>query len=163
MPAVLNLSEQTVGVLLGALLYFLALRLQIARKTVGVPLVVWLCNVIFPVVLDEVLKIFAIRRCRIRDVVVREPSLELSLVPFVVCCTGSVSVRLRSGGAMALGGEGCASCVSWYRRVVQVDILRYATHSTPWTRRKRRVLAYQLFLQTNHPAPGLRGQQQLPS
>ena len=164
MPARLNLGKQAVGVLLGALLHLFALRLQVARKTVGVPLVVWLRNVVLPVVLDEVLKVFTIRRRRIRDVVIREPSLQLSLVPFVVCCTGSVSVRLRSGGAMAMGGEECAdNNVARHIRAEHVARLRFATHSAPWTRRKRRVLAYQLFLQTNHPAPGLRGQQQLPS
>ena len=37
-----------------------------------------------PVLFDKILQVFAIRRSRIWDVMVGEPALELSLVPFVV-------------------------------------------------------------------------------
>lgn len=43
-------------------------------------------HILLPVVLDQGFQIFAISCFRMRDVVVREPSLQLSLVPFVVCC-----------------------------------------------------------------------------
>jgi hypothetical protein len=47
-------------------------------------------NLSLPVVLDQVLEIFAISWSRVRDVVIREPTLKLSLVPFVVCCRRSI-------------------------------------------------------------------------
>jgi hypothetical protein len=32
------------------------------------------------------LEVFAVRRRGVRDVMIREPSLKLGFVPFVVCC-----------------------------------------------------------------------------
>ena len=37
-----------------------------------------------PIILDEILKVFAIRCLGMRDVVIREPALKLGLMPFVV-------------------------------------------------------------------------------
>jgi hypothetical protein len=37
-----------------------------------------------PICLDKILKIFSVCRGRIGDIVIREPALQLSLMPFVV-------------------------------------------------------------------------------
>lgn len=77
--------NKTVLVLLGALLDLLALRCDVALQLVGVPLVVWLYNIVLPVLLNQILQVLAVCRCWVWDVVVREPTLELSLVPLVIC------------------------------------------------------------------------------
>jgi hypothetical protein len=63
---------------------------QVGRELVGIPTAVWGGNVVIPVVLYEVLKIFAVRGSGVRDAMVREPAFELGLVPFVVRCAMSV-------------------------------------------------------------------------
>jgi len=50
------------------------------------PFVVGCGNLAVPIRLDQVLEIFAVCGGRIGDVVVREPTLKLRLVPFVVYC-----------------------------------------------------------------------------
>lgn len=72
-----------------------------------------------PVVLDEVLKIFTVCGSRVGNVVIREPSLKLGLMPLVVSYEGSVRVfsrivhlRLTSfgepiAGNCYLGGSKC--------------------------------------------------------
>lgn len=50
-------------------------------------------NIGFPVVLDEVLKILAVSRGGVRNIVVGEPSLKLGLVPLVVDCEGLAVVN----------------------------------------------------------------------
>ena len=84
-PDALHLREQAVLVLLRALLRLLALGAKVALQLAGIPLVVRLGNVILPVLLHEVLQVLAVGRRRVRDVVVGEPTLKLSLVPLVVC------------------------------------------------------------------------------
>lgn len=83
-PCVLDLSEERILGGLGALLGLDALRLQIRGQLSRVPLLVRRDSVILPVILDEALKILAVRRSRVGDIVVREPSLELGLMPLVV-------------------------------------------------------------------------------
>lgn len=46
----------------------------------------WVDDFRLPVGLDESLEVLAISRSWIWDIVVREPALELSLMPLVVCC-----------------------------------------------------------------------------
>jgi len=58
--------------------------LEIRLELSGLPVTVWRPNLGVPVALDEFLKICAICRCRIWDVVVTEPALEFGFVPFVV-------------------------------------------------------------------------------
>ena len=88
-PGALNLAEETICVLLRAFLDFFALRSEVVLKLVGIPLVVRLRDVVLPVVLNKVLEVFAVSRCWIRNVMIREPSLKLGFVPLVVCCTAS--------------------------------------------------------------------------
>lgn len=85
MPIALNLAGKALGVLLRALLDLLPLRGQVVGELLRIPLVVGLGDVILPVGLDEVLEILTVSGGGVGDVVVGEPSLELSLVPFVVC------------------------------------------------------------------------------
>lgn len=47
-------------------------------------------HISLPVILDQTLKVFAVSCLRVWDIVVREPSLKLGLVPFVVRCVKSV-------------------------------------------------------------------------
>lgn len=72
---------------------------------IGIPVIVWRCNLGLPVVLNEVLKILSICGSRVRDIVVRQPSLELGFVPFVVDYSTVVSKDLNSTS----GGLGCAT------------------------------------------------------
>jgi hypothetical protein len=58
----------------------------------GIPRVVGSDNVVVPVLLDQLFEIFAIRGGRIWDVVIGEPSLELSFVPFIVGCSEWIEV-----------------------------------------------------------------------
>ena len=53
-------------------------------KLGGVPVVVWCSDLGLPVVLDEDLEVFAVGRCRVGNVVIRQPSLKLGFMPFVV-------------------------------------------------------------------------------
>lgn len=85
-PRALDLSNEAVLVLLGALLELLALGREVLAQLGSLPRVVGLNNVGFPVVLDEVLKVLAVSRSGVWDVVVAEPSLKLGLVPLVVDC-----------------------------------------------------------------------------
>jgi len=89
LPETLHLAEKTVLVLLRPLLHLIAGRLDVVLELVRVPGVVGLDDIILPVLLDQVLKVFAVGGSWVWDVVVREPALKLSLVPFVVCCTAS--------------------------------------------------------------------------
>jgi hypothetical protein len=100
-PCVLDLGEKAVLVLLGALLDLLASGGQVAGELAGSPAVVGLGDIVVPVLLDEVGKILAVGRSGVWDIVVGKPALKLSLVPLVVSCAASPSVRtcLTRGGA----------------------------------------------------------------
>ena len=50
-----------------------------------IPAVVWSDNLVIPIALNEALKVLAVSWSGVRNVVVRQPSLQLRLVPFVVC------------------------------------------------------------------------------
>ena len=84
MPVGLDLLDQTILALLSAFLGLLTLAGQEGRKLVGVPAVVWLSDVVLPILADKVDEVLAVGRSRIRYVVIRQPPLKLSLVPFVV-------------------------------------------------------------------------------
>jgi hypothetical protein len=92
-PCVLDLGKKAVLVLLGALLDLLASGGQVARELAGGPAVVGLGDIVVPVLLDEVGKILAVGRGGVWDIVVGKPALKLSLVPLVVSCAASPSVR----------------------------------------------------------------------
>lgn len=95
MPVLLDLAEQAVLVLLGAFLGFLALGGQVAGELVDVPRVVGLGDIVLPVLLHQILEVFAVGRSGVGYVVIGEPSLKLSLVPLVVCCAASPLIRIR--------------------------------------------------------------------
>lgn len=88
-PDALHLREQAILVLLGTLLDLLALAAEVALQLVCIPLVVRLGDVVLPVLLHEVLQVLAVGWSRVGDIVVRQPALELSLMPLVVCYAGS--------------------------------------------------------------------------
>jgi hypothetical protein len=100
LPVGLDLAEQRVLVLLGALLDLLALAGEVVRQLVGIPLVwvkqsistrlsryydesltVGLDDVVLPVGLDLVEQVLAVSGRGVGDVVVRQPALQLRLVP----------------------------------------------------------------------------------
>lgn len=83
-PCSLNLLNQRFGVLLGALLNFLALEGQIVVQSLSIPAIVRRNNLVVPVVLDQVLKILTVGGGGIRNVVIGQPTLKLRLVPLVV-------------------------------------------------------------------------------
>jgi hypothetical protein len=93
-PCVLNLGDEALGVLLGALLDLLAGGGQVAGELTRAPAAVGLGDVVLPVLLDEVGQVLAVCRGRVGDTVVGEPALKLSLMPFVVSYTASPSVRI---------------------------------------------------------------------
>lgn len=80
------MSEKAVGVLLGTLLDLLTLGRNVGLQLVGIPAVVWSGHLVLPVVLDKVYKILTVGCSGEGDIVIREPSFELSLVPLVVSC-----------------------------------------------------------------------------
>lgn len=84
MPVALDLSEEAILVLFGAFFDLLTLRRDVRLQLIGIPAVVWRCNLVFPVELDKVDEILAVCRSRIWHIVVRQPPLELSLMPFVI-------------------------------------------------------------------------------
>jgi hypothetical protein len=92
-PCVLDLGKKAVLVLLGALLDLLASGGQVAGELAGSPAVVGLGDIVVPVLLNKVGKILAVGRGGVWDIVVRKPALKLSLVPLVVSCAASPSVR----------------------------------------------------------------------
>lgn len=83
-PVVLDLSNQSILVLGSRILRLDTLLLQVRRELLTVPSLVWPSNLVLPVIFDQVLQILTISRCRVGDVVIREPSLKFGLVPFVV-------------------------------------------------------------------------------
>lgn len=97
-PRVLDLSNKRVLVGLGALLGLDALLLEVSRELVRVPVLVGRDGVVLPVLLDQVLEVLAVGRGGVRDIVVREPALELGLMPLVVCCISTVNAMILQDG-----------------------------------------------------------------
>jgi hypothetical protein len=93
-PCVLNLGKEAILVLLGALLHLLTSGGQVAGELARSPAAVRLGDVVLPVLLDEVGQVLAVGRGSVWHIVVGEPALELSLVPLVVSCAASPSVRI---------------------------------------------------------------------
>jgi hypothetical protein len=85
-PVGLDLLGEALRIVLGALLCLLAASGQVVGEGLGIPRCVGVDNLVIPVVGDGLLKVLTIRRTRVRDVVVRQPALELRLVPLVVDC-----------------------------------------------------------------------------
>lgn len=83
-PRSCNLGDECVLARLCRVLDIDTLLLQIARQLVVVPVLVGADGIVFPVGLDEFLKILAVGRGGVGDVMVGEPALELGLMPLVV-------------------------------------------------------------------------------
>lgn len=83
-PSTLNLGQQGVLGRFSALLGLNALLLQVRRQLVIVPVLVRGDSIVLPVLLDEVCEVLAIRWGGVRHVVIRQPTLQLGLVPLVV-------------------------------------------------------------------------------
>jgi hypothetical protein len=82
------LLNERLFVLFGTLLHLLSLGSDVLLKLIGVPAIVGCDDLVIPVLLDEVFQVLAVCRSWIWNVVVRQPPLELCLVPFVVCYSG---------------------------------------------------------------------------
>lgn len=91
-PNVLHLLDQRVLAGGGRILGLNALELQVLLKLGGVPAAVGGDDIGIPVLLDELLQLLAVGGRGIRHVVVRKPSLQLGLMPLVVCCETGLSV-----------------------------------------------------------------------
>lgn len=85
-PVRLDMRKQTILVLLGLSRHVVAARLQICAELGSIPFIVRLYNIVIPVLRDEILQILAVSWGWIWDVLVRQPSLKLRLVPLVVDC-----------------------------------------------------------------------------
>jgi hypothetical protein len=105
-PRVLNLSKKGVLVGLGAFLSLNTLLLEVGRELVRIPVLVRGDSIAVPVLLDQVLEILAVGRGRVWDVVVRQPTLELSLMPLVV------SWKLFVSPAFSMTGMDPAGCLA---------------------------------------------------
>ena len=90
-PDTLDLVDERVLGGTGRVLGLDTLLLQVVGKLDRVPLLVGSDHLVIPVGLDELLELLAVRGCRIGNVVVGKPSLELGLVPLVVSCEGNGS------------------------------------------------------------------------
>jgi len=60
-----------------------------------VPVVVRLGDLGLPVVLDKILEVLAVCWCRVWNIVIRQPSLKLSFVPFVIDCGEDMSAKFK--------------------------------------------------------------------
>ena len=69
-PSGLNLSYQGILALFGRVLGLKTLELEVGGQLLGVPVLIRCDDVAVPVLLDELLEITAVRRSRIRDIVV---------------------------------------------------------------------------------------------
>lgn len=85
-PGTLDLVDERVLGGTGRVLGLDTLLLQVLSELGSIPLLVGSDHLVIPVGLNELLKLLAVRGCRIGDVVIGKPSLELSLVPLVVGC-----------------------------------------------------------------------------
>lgn len=85
-PVGANLADKAVLGSFGLSLGLLALGLEIGRELSSVPRAVGLNNIIVPVLLYEALEILAVGRAWVRHGVIREPALQLGLMPLVVDC-----------------------------------------------------------------------------
>jgi hypothetical protein len=92
LPAALDLINESILVVLSTLLSLGALRTEVILKALSVPFGIW------PVLLDEILKILAIRLSWIRNAVVRQPALKLGFVPFVVSYEYRLALHSFKGG-----------------------------------------------------------------
>lgn len=124
-PGGLNLADEGVLVSFGALLSLDALVGEPGLEVLGGPRVVGLDDVVVPVGLDELLEILPIGGSRVGDVVVRQPALELRLVPLVVSWRGG---QLSA----AMGGKG--------QRIDVPALENQLLATTPWTARAVRTV-----------------------
>ena len=85
-PARLNLGNETVLVLLGTFLNLLASGGEVLLELSRVPAVVWSQNFVIPVVFDEIFQVLSICWGGIGNVMIREPSFQLGLMPLIVSC-----------------------------------------------------------------------------
>jgi len=83
-PSALHLFDKSILVAFSALLDLRTLVDEVLLETVEVPVSIGGLHSRLPVVLHKVLKILAISRSRVWDVMVGKPALKLGLVPFVV-------------------------------------------------------------------------------
>ena len=93
-PGVLDLDDEAVLVLLGTLLDLLASGGQVVGKLAGAPAAVGLGDVVVPVLGDKVGQVLTVGGSGEGDIVVGKPALKLGLVPLVVSCTASWSIRM---------------------------------------------------------------------
>lgn len=90
-PVALDLSNQIIPGLFDLCTNSLALALEESGELGGVPVAVGLNHEVTPVLFNQALKVFAVSWCRIGNIVVRQPPLELGLVPLVVDCRGMLA------------------------------------------------------------------------
>jgi len=90
-PETLNLVDERILGGSGAILGLDALLLQVMVQLLRVPATVGSDGIAIPVALDQLLEVLAVSRCGVRDAVVREPALKLSLMPSIVSCASDDS------------------------------------------------------------------------
>lgn len=94
-PSSLDLVEEVVLVRGSGVLGLDALELQVLAELGRVPVLVGRHDVGLPILLHQLLEVFAIGWGGIRDIVVGKPALELILVPFVVSWRGMSVKSMR--------------------------------------------------------------------
>jgi hypothetical protein len=83
-PCSLDLLNELLLCVGGALLQRLAPEGEVLLQLRDAPVVIRSDDVVVPVLLDEVLEVPSVRRRRVRDVIVREPAIQLCFMPLVV-------------------------------------------------------------------------------
>ena len=83
-PESLDLVDERVFGGSGAVLGLDTLLLEIVVQLLRVPAAVGGDSIGVPVAMDELLEVLPVSRCGVGDAVVREPALQLGLVPFIV-------------------------------------------------------------------------------
>ena len=83
-PVTLDRVDQTVFIGVRRFLGIGSLGLEVRLKLGSFPFIVRCSNFFIPILLYKIFKVFAVRGCRVGDVIVREPALKLGFVPFIV-------------------------------------------------------------------------------
>lgn len=84
MPITLDRGHQTVLALVGTFSGLIAPIGQILLKSIDIPVRVGSRDLGIPILLDDLLEILTVGGTRIRDVMIGQPTLKFSLMPFII-------------------------------------------------------------------------------
>ena len=83
-PRGLDLSKKRILARSGTVLCFYAFSFKVALQLWSLPCIIWRHDLVVPILLDEVLKIFAVGWSRERDVVILQPTFQFRFMPTII-------------------------------------------------------------------------------